>query len=337
MTRRSFSRTAGFLAAILALSRPIHGQELSFGWGALSTPDSDGGKGTYTWQIDYRHNFLNYLAWSASWINEGHIQDHHRDGFATQLWGRLPLSGKRVSLAFGVGVDRYFDTQPDGQGNSADVHGWAPIYSLSATYSTLSPWLYRATYNRISPDGNIRTNSIQVVVGYKLWETSEDPRHQPEEHVAAPSGRTTDHEFTAFIGKTVVNTFNSEDDTAYGMEYRKGIAKYCDWTVSFINEGNPEVIRRNGFGTQVWLVNAFLNERLAIGIGGGIYLNIDQKHQPVPGEKPQRDISGLLGPTISYRISERWLTRLNWNRVVSDYNRDSDVFLLGLGYRWGNS
>lgn len=318
-------------ALAMALSRPLHAQELSFGWGGLSTPDSADGKATYTWQIDYRHNFLRCLAWSASWINEGHIQNHHRDGFATQLWGRLPLSGRHLSLAFGAGADRYFDTQPDGNGGSQDVHGWAPIYSLSATWQTQTPWLFRLTYNRIEPHDNIKTNGIQMVVGYKLWKTSEDQVPESAEHPHWTTGR----EFTAFVGKTVVNTFNSESDMATGLEFRKGIARYCDWTFSYVNEGDPEVTRRNGLATQFWLVDAYLNKKLAVGMGVGAYFYVDRKHAPVEGQEPDGDFAPLLTPTISYRISDRWTARLNWNRVVSDYNKDSDVFLLGIGYRWG--
>jgi hypothetical protein len=46
------------------------------------------------------------------------------------------------------------------------------------------------------------------------------------------------------------------------------------------------------------------------------------------------DISGLLTVTASCRFSDHWFTRFNWNRVMSNDNRDSDVFLLGVGYRW---
>ena len=38
--------------------------------------------------------------------------------------------------------------------------------------------------------------------------------------------------------------------------------------------------------------------------------------------------------TASYRFSDRWFTRFNWNRVMSNDSRDTDIFLLGLGYRW---
>jgi hypothetical protein len=38
--------------------------------------------------------------------------------------------------------------------------------------------------------------------------------------------------------------------------------------------------------------------------------------------------------TTSYRFSDHWFTRFNWDRVESNDNRDSDIFLLGVGYRW---
>ena len=46
------------------------------------------------------------------------------------------------------------------------------------------------------------------------------------------------------------------------------------------------------------------------------------------------DIAGLFTVTAGYRISDRWFTRFNWNRVMSNDSRDTDIFLLGLGYRW---
>jgi hypothetical protein len=34
------------------------------------------------------------------------------------------------------------------------------------------------------------------------------------------------------------------------------------------------------------------------------------------------------------RLSEHWIIRAVFDRVTSSYNRDSDIFLVGLGYRW---
>lgn len=35
---------------------------------------------------------------------------------------------------------------------------------------------------------------------------------------------------------------------------------------------------------------------------------------------------------MRYRIDDHWRGQLTWSRVITNYARDSDVFLLGAGY-----
>jgi hypothetical protein len=122
-----------FATILLAASLGrLRAQELSFVGGGMSTRTLQ--LSTYTWQLDYRQDFTRYTAASMSLINEGHIVGHHRDGTAFEAWARLPLFKDRLAIAAGYGVYAYFDTQPLGNGDTADVHGRAPIYSLSLNY-----------------------------------------------------------------------------------------------------------------------------------------------------------------------------------------------------------
>jgi hypothetical protein len=117
--------------------------------------------------------------------------------------------------------------------------------------------------------------------------------------------------------------------------YRRGVLPHLDWTASAIYEGDPKIVRRNGLATQIWPVNTFFNERIAVGLGVGPYVFIDQKH---PAETTARKIPAAVAPlvslTCSVRLSEHWLLRTLWDRVATNYNRDSDIFLVGIGYRW---
>lgn len=61
----------------------------------------------------------------------------------------------------------------------------------------------------------------------------------------------TENELTFFTGQSVVNTFFSQQARAYAVEYRRGLMRHIDWTLSGIYEGDPEIIRRNGLATQV--------------------------------------------------------------------------------------
>jgi len=45
-------------------------------------------------------------------------------------------------------------------------------------------------------------------------------------------------------------------------------------------------------------------------------------------------ITALLTMSASYNISEHWLMRASWDRVLTGYDKDSDIFLAGAGYRF---
>ncbi len=323
---------------ILGLARAA-AQEFSLLAGGMSTattkrfnallgPESET---SYAWELDFRHDIDRHFAWSASWLNEGHTALHHRDGFATQFWGDV-LTFDHFDFSLGAGAYRFFDTRLLASGDTQNVHGWSAIVSASLTYSLPgSPWFFRANANRVAEARGMASNTLLLGAGYYLgkdrrglprgmWETKETPM-----------------ELTAFWGKSIVNTGASEGASATGLEFRKGISKNVDWTVSWINEGDPKIIRRNGFASQAWLVDEYLDRRLALGFGAGVYWYFDKRNPTAPSRWSNRTLAGLVSPTIAYRFTPEWQARLTWNRVVSDYNRDADVILLGLGYRWGGT
>ncbi len=297
--------------------------------GSADTVETD--ENSYAWQIDFRHNFESPFAVSASWINEGHYRYHHRDGVAGQLWGRFPFRNRKISFAFGAGVYRYFDTQPQSAGDHVNEHGTAPIYSLSASCFTGTPWFIRLTANHIHPPGRIDTNSFLLGLGYRLGREPAEEVHGPRSDRDSPA-RTTRVELTPFLGGTIHNSLESRAGIAAGVEYRRGIYGNVDWTLSWIYEDNEQGIRRTGLGSQVWFVDSFLRRRLAFGIGAGLYAFYDRKpphevHSPI-------DVAGLVTLTAGYRFGGRWIARFNWNRTMTGNDRDSDIFVLGAGYRW---
>lgn len=306
-------------------------QELTFLGGMMKTSNFE--ESSYSWQVDYRQDFHRNFAASIAYINEGHVTGHHRDGTAWQVWGRLPLFQDRVAIALGLGAYYFFDTQPLPGGDTANVHGTAPIYSLSATGYLSNRWFYRVQVNQISPRREMKTTTAAIGAGF--W-FGRDKKPTPGKLGDAPADRgyITENELTFFTGQSVVNTFFSEQARAYAVEYRRGIIRHLDWTVSGIYEGDPEIIRRNGVATQLWAVNTFFNERIAVGGGLGPYVYLDHKHPASAGKKNPAAIAPLASLTFAVRLSDHWIMRLVFDRVTSSYNRDADIFLIGLGYRW---
>lgn len=308
----------------------LRGQEMTVSGGILAP--SSVGDSSYTWQIEYRQDVLRHFSASAAWLNEGHLADHHRDGTAWQGWLNFPFWRDRVALSVGAGAYFYFDTRPRPGGDTADVHGVAPIYSGSATFYVSDRGFIRVGASRISATESTKVTTGTIGVGYWLGADSRPVRLR-RSVTPAPARAVTDQEFTAFAGESVVNTFFSENALAAAVEYRRGLARHLDWTATYLNEGDPQIIRRNGFATQIWPVAAFLNETITLGFGVGPYFYFERKAATArPRQRP--GIAPLLSPTLSLRLNKSWLVRLVWDRVMTDYDRDADVFLLGVGRRW---
>lgn len=316
---------------LLCAGLNLHAQELTLLGGIL--PETRSERSTYTYQVDYRQDFYRNFAGSIAYINEGHLRRHHRDGTAWEAWARLPLFNERMALSFGAGGYYYYDTQPLPNGDTLDVHGTAPIYSLSVTGYFSGRVFYRVLFNRITPNHQINVNTMTVGAGIWLGQEKRPTAGMlgdaPEEY-----SYVTENELTLFGGQSVVNTLFSETARAYGAEYRRGLVPHLDWTASLIYEGDPEIIRRNGFATQLWFVNTFFNERLTVGGGLGPYLYLDHKNSARTGNRTPAAIAPLASLSISTRLSEHWIARLVFDRVTTNYNRDADIFLIGLGYRW---
>jgi hypothetical protein len=79
---------------------------------------------------------------------------------------------------------------------------------------------------------------------------------------------------------------------------------------------------------QAWLEPSFGDDRWTMGLGYGAYFAVDDYH-PEP-----RHVLPILTTTLSYNVTRKWTGRFEWHRVISNYDRDSDIFLLGVGYRF---
>jgi len=316
---------------LLCAGLKLQAQELSFLGGLL--PATTAERSSYTWQVDYRQDFYRNFAASIAYINEGHLRAHHRDGTAWEAWGKLPLFKEKISISLGLGAYYYFDTQPLPSGDTLNVHGTAPIYSLAVTGYLSNRWFYRLNYNRLSPAHQIQVNTLTVGAGF--W-FGQDKKPTTGKLGDAPAEKeyVTDNELTAFGGQSVVNTFLSQKALAYAAEYRRGVMPHIDWTVSAIYEGDPQIIRRSGAATQLWFVNTFFNDRIMLGGGLGPYIYLDHKHPAKADQKIPAAIAPLASLTFAVRLSEQWIGRIVFDRVTTNYSRDADIFLIGLGYRW---
>ncbi len=310
-------------------SSDVAGQEL-FALGGLV---SSSGNNAIDWQISYEESISEHFAYSVSWLNEGHLTHHHRDGPICQLWGRTSLLDDSLTLSAGVGPYLFFDTQKSAGTQYKGIHrSWGGIGSLAGTWRIEGGWLVQLRGNYVLAESNINTASILFGIGYEFQTSA--PRRSNNSAIA-DSIDDVYQEIAILLGGTTINASKeSQTSMAASFDYRRGIFSFLDWTVGWLHEGDMEFLRRSGLTTQLWPTKSLLNGRLRIGLGLGAYVPINSRCLSETGEEEYERLLGLITPTISYRFTGDWVARFSWNRTVSSCNRDSDVLLGGIGYRF---
>jgi hypothetical protein len=280
--------------------------------------------------ISYRRTFAPYFAASLAYLNDAHFPGHHRDGVTAEAWLPIVPLSNRFTLSVGGGSFYYYDTVlARSNGGYADAHGWAWLASLDAT---IQPWksgrwshlFLEGRIDYTSPSKSIETTSFGIGIGYRGLSDIHDADSEVAEGFAS-------NEIVGSYGKTVTNSFNSSSHTARAeaIDYRRQIWSELRVSVGFLNEGDTRLIRRNGITAEGWLEPSFNSGLWSIGAGFGFYTAID-KYRAAPG----RHVSDVVSATLSLRPVGNFDIRLLWHRIVTDYNRDADILLWGLGYRF---
>jgi hypothetical protein len=282
---------------------------------------------SYAWQLEYRQDLFKHLAASVSYLNEGHIKEHHRDGYTAQLLARMGLLDERLTLAAAVGPYFFLDTRNESSRDGfSNVHSWKPMCSLSAVWRMKNDVLLELRSNFVNSPRGFDSTTILAGVGYHF-----NPLPETGPASATPADRETNHEVSVLLGQTIVNSFDSPRSIAASLEYRLHVSRHFQWTVAGLYEADNRLIRRDGIITQLWAVQP-LTRKFAVGVGAGAYFDISHYDNPFQDTDTKRFVSGIVTLTSSYHFSRHWGVRASWNRVVTRYQRDADVILGGIGY-----
>jgi hypothetical protein len=205
-----------------------------------------------------------------------------------------------------------------------DNHGVGGILSASATWYTVSRLFIQGKLNYAVTRNSIDTFSATIGLGYQL----EKPlRVGPLTGSSRATEQTLKNEVTLFGGRTVSNSVQNDDAAVESLQYRRNLTPHFDWTVGWLNEHNP--ISRTGPMTQLWAGRTFLEDHVGLEIGFGPYLAHDSH-----GPRNTTKVNYLAGLSGNIRFSEHWLLRGTWHRVTTSYDWDTDIVLVGIGYRF---
>jgi hypothetical protein len=314
-----------FLLWVLLSPCPVPAQEIYFDNGiARQTRSNTTG---YAGGLTYLEGLGERAAWSLTYLNEGHVTEHKRDGFTPQFWGRLNVFDRRVSLAAGAGPYFYYDTvsletKPD----ASNEHGMGAMVSLAATLYTESRFLVQARANWIWTHQNANAYVATLGVGYQF---EKPPSVGPLTGASRQSDQepqTAKNEIALLAGGSVPNS-EGRDALAVSLEYRRSLTRYFDWSIGWLDEGSP--VSRSGPITQIWAGRSFFDDQLRLVFGAGPYLAYDTH-----GDRDITKVNWLIGATVSYQFVPQWAIRFTYNRVTTGNNRDADVMMAGIGYRF---
>ena len=305
-----------------------YADELAVLGGGISTRSSDAQ--SFTWALDYRHTLTPNFGVSASWINEGHVPNHHRDGMAAQLWIGTTAFDPRLSFAAGIGPYYFFDTTRSAASETErDHHGWGVLYSVSARWQVVRDWLVELRLQQTRTQTSIDTTSVLLGLGYEFDGDPTAPKVPDGGAWSAP----TRNEVAFFGARTVVNDFSSEPSFGMSVEYRRSLNDHFDWTLAWLHEGQPRLARRNGVVAEFWLRRPLGEGRWTIGAGLGVDVVVDVYSGDFP-EGGRERLAAIFSLTASYRLTPNSSARATWHRVSADHPFDSDVLLLGIGYNF---
>jgi len=313
------------ITLLLVAASPSWGAEIT-GFGGM-TFDSSRNNSSYAYQLEYREGLSEHFGASFTYLNEGHLPDHHRDGHGVQLWAGFDLFDRRLSMSAGAGPYLYYDTTPGVTGTKErNLHGLAVLSSLAATWRFDNRLLLQLRVNGVTATNSFDTISTLVGVGYQLDPPAAGgPAREPS------TSNAPTNELTLFLGETTVFNEGSVHSFAAAIEYRRALLRHLTWSVTLLEEGESDHIRRRGIATQLWAVKSFLGDDLSLGVGAGPYLAVDSLDRAEHGSK-DLFVFPILTMTAGYRFHPQWGGRFSWSRVTTSDDKDSDVVLAGISY-----
>jgi hypothetical protein len=182
----------------------------------------------------------------------------------------------------------------------------------------------------VQSPSSVNTVTYLLGAGYQLEKPSSPGPLAGNGNRGVPTGDV----LSVMIGPSVVNSLDSQNALAEAIEYRHGFGRWIDGTVSLINEGHSDIGNRQGAAVQVWLKDDFFDDRFSLGLGFGPYVTWNKYKENRAAGGAQNVVAGLMTMSMAYRFADHWIGRVSWNRVVTGYDRDSDIFLAGVGYKF---
>jgi hypothetical protein len=325
------------LGLTLGLMAPARAQNVSVAFGRLHAMGDR--PATYTWQLQYGHTLSPHSEATLTWLNEGHLDDHHRDGFSVQYWRVHKLESNNLQFGIGLGPYHFCDTtgEDDASGHK-NQHGVKALLSLRARYPFPDRhWAGFVQFNRtLTGSSSPQTQALLIGASMRFGGAPE-PSSAPTargEGTAFPEGQ--DDEVSLLVGRTILNSFNSETSgtfKSFELGYRRYISRHLAFSAAYCDEGDIDSVRRDGVTAQAWLMTTSHDRKWLLGFGAGPYFNRTFADESRGSAGTSVRTTARYSMLLGRHLWGHWSGRFEWNRTITRHDRDTDTMLIGMAYR----
>ena len=273
-------------------------------------------QGTFALEVSYEKVLTNYFSLEGAYDNEGHLQDHHRDSLAIEIFLQRRLLNDRLRLRVGAGPELYFDTKTSASAaGNTDAHGIGLLGTLAAELELAHGIFLEGRVNGSATQADFSSLQALFGLGYHLG-----PPDQPD--ADTPPGK---YLLFALAGESIRNSFGSETGAAVmaGVE-RQDIVACLGASAAYLRLGNLN--GRQGAAVQLTAQERFFDNRFAIGAGVGPYVFVDSAN-----DSSDVRVAGLVGVRLGYAVLANVEVLVSLMREFG--HQDYDVVLAGLGLR----
>ncbi len=258
-----------------------------------------------------------------AYVNDGHLLNNHRDGLVGQLWYVRSL-GDDFEVQLGAGPYASMNNTNNANGVRVNQFEMGLFTSVALKWRFGdNGWYLRSQYNNTWVPGSFNSNALLFGAGRDFTSTDDldSPlRLRASVSVWGGSSRTTQ------IG-------TQQSGAAYMLQAQyltESPQRWWDpaaYSIGFLSEGDTVLAHRTGVPIQVWWTTP--PAHVTFGFGVGPYFAYDGAR----GDN-KLNLLGILSLRATYKLggTPRHAVEAGfmYTRVASFYNRDQDIFMLGL-------
>jgi hypothetical protein len=291
--------------------------------GGTGTANPGGSTKAY-FQVGFSEHITPNFSLGCTYINEGHpdlYEAGHRDGFALMGSYKFPI-GNKLRLEAGAGP--YFNMNTTWRGNPEQEYNDKDL-GLLATLALIYPLFdtglnLRAQVNEVILPGSFNTTALLVGLGTELGGKINVRQF--------PKSQDRNSAINVLAGPCQTTRAGKVYNAGVKVELERKISDRFTWSISGISEGNSRISDRKGFSGQGWFVSPRVG-RLEFSAGLGPYV-AKEYNKTDEGIK----FLGLVSMRAKMDIVKGIYGIIEFDRTVSLYHKDEDMFLLGLGRKF---